>query len=213
MRGSPPLGPMLASGGDCVSPAQSTLVREVNVAQLWTKPNGVWKAHELEAPCYALSWNEGAAEPAIVEWRENTGFSGDALLIRSDGALPGWLLIGRGLGLRQINGKPIVGGLAHLQDRTELSWPGRGRAYFSEYSPARVVRLPDGVAGPDGAPIRCPRCGDVIGKSDPAVQCPGCRLWYHAGDDFPCYTLGLDCVACAHPTTLDSERSWSPEDE
>ncbi len=176
------------------------------MAHLWSRENGAWQANELLEAAYVLEWLDGTPEPRVVEGAGGGGNATDAFLIR-DRAAPGeWVLVSSG-GDLWVNGTPLSSKLRVLRDRDEISWSGRRRVYFSTERRACVAPLPA-----EETDIVCPRCRDVIPIAGAAMQCPGCGIWYHQSGDFPCYTLGPECVSCGHPTDLDSEFRWSPAD-
>ena len=98
-------------------------------------------------------------------------------------------------------------GIVALSDRDEIRPADGLPLFFSTETLARVEPFPA-----SGARGFCPRCKQHIEPGTPAVRCPGCSLWYHMSDEFPCWTYAPQCSACPQETALDADFRWTPED-
>jgi hypothetical protein len=106
-----------------------------------------------------------------------------------------------------VNGVPLTTGIRVLDDRDEITAPGRGSVFFSTERLARCEPLP-----PAERPLVCPRCRQPIAIGSPAVRCPRCALWHHQSAELPCWTYSPTCALCPQPTALDAGFRWTPED-
>ena len=163
-------------------------------------------------------------------WREVPGEGWQATAVSAGGPLlldGGFLCrFGRGseggvallvrCGLRAlVNGQPVLGGLRILAHKDEILL-GRSRLFFSAEAVPILARFrrEAGARAPT-----CPTCRGPLQDGEEAVQCPGCRRWYHqlgaSGDAKakPCWTYAPTCRFCTHPTSLDGEPVWRPEQE
>ena len=116
-----------------------------------------------------------------------------------------WVLLARSMSAVRVNGRPVVAGIRVLRDRDEIV-VGGSRSFFSTERLARVESFP----GSDGAAF-CPRCKLEILKDTPALQCPGCRSWYHQREDLGCWLYSPTCQLCPKTTPLDAGYEWEPE--
>ena len=116
----------------------------------------------------------------------------------------GWVVVGPPA--VSVNGSPLDTGIRVLRDRDELR-AGSGRVFFSTESLAVVAPLPV-----TGKTTFCPRCKLEIAPGSPAVRCPGCGVYHHQSEEFPCWTYSVTCALCDYPTALDAGYRWVPEE-
>jgi hypothetical protein len=163
-------------------------------------------------------------------WREVAGGGWQATALAEDGPLllDGGLLcrFGRGSeggvallvrrGLRAlVNGQAVLGGLRVVVHKDEVLL-GQSRFFFSAEAVPVVARfrLEAGSRAPT-----CPTCRGPLRDGEEAVQCPGCRRWYHQiaaqanEKGKTCWTYAPTCRFCTHPTSLGGEPVWRPEQE
>lgn len=135
-------------------------------------------------------------------------FALDASLLvrRVGGRADEWALVSPAHKDTRVNGVRVMTGLTILTDRDEIRPAGGPTWFFSTETQARVEPFP-------GSEARgfCPRCKLRIAEGTPAVHCPGCGLWYHQCDEFPCWTYASQCSACPQPTELGAGCRWTPE--
>jgi hypothetical protein len=133
---------------------------------------------------------------------------GSALLLRCrDAAGETWLIMDARPPRVHLNGSSLTTGIHVLHDRDEICGiPGVGRMFFSTEVLARVEPYPGAER-----PASCPRCKQPITAGTPAVRCPGCGVWYHQSEDFPCWTYSETCALCPQLTALDAGYRWTPE--
>ena len=117
-----------------------------------------------------------------------------------------WLLLSRP-GDVTVNGLPVPGGLRVLSDRDEIRVQGSSPVYFSTETLAAVESLPA-----SDQEVVCARCRQAIEPDTSAVRCPGCGLWHHASDEYPCWTYAPTCALCPQPTDDGAGFQWTPED-
>jgi hypothetical protein len=129
------------------------------------------------------------------------------LVRRVEGGADEWALISAAHHNTCVNGVRVMTGLTILADRDEIRPAGGPTWFFSTEIQARVEPFP-------GSEARgfCPRCKLPIAEGTPAVHCPGCGLWYHQSDEFPCWTYAPQCTACPQPTEPGAGWRWTPED-
>lgn len=116
-----------------------------------------------------------------------------------------WVLFARQGARILVNGLRVDLGILVLSDRDEIRLASGQTVYFSTESLAAVVPYPGDARG------FCPRCKNEIEAEEPAVRCPGCGLWHHAGER-PCWTYSEQCAACAQHTAPDAGYRWTPEE-
>jgi hypothetical protein len=119
-------------------------------------------------------------------------------------AAEGWVVVGPPA--VSVNGSRLDLGIRVLRDRDELR-AGGGRVFFSTETLAVVVPFPGA-----GKPTFCPRCKLEIALGSPVVRCPGCGVYHHQSEEFPCWVYAPRCALCDHPTALDAGYRWVPED-
>lgn len=162
-----------------------------------------WYATALDGDVFALE----ADSPRRVAGATPAGES-SLLLHRVDepaGAI--WtLIVGRGRRVL-INGGSTPLGLVTLSDRDEIRSADAAPLFFSTETLACVTPFPASAARG-----LCPRCKQHIDGGTAAVCCPGCGLWYHASDEFPCWTYAPQCSTCPQDTALDTGFRWTPEE-
>lgn len=163
---------------------------------LWQLQNDQWEPAPLAGPALALP-SSGELRPAR---------DADAAPLRLQAAEnDSWVLLARPMSVVRVNGSPVVAGMRVLRDRDEIVIGG-SRSFFSTERLARVEPFP----GSEGATF-CPRCKQEIVKDSPAVQCPGCRSWYHQREDLGCWLYSPSCQLCDQSTPLDAGYRWEPE--
>jgi hypothetical protein len=128
-------------------------------------------------------------------------------LRRVGGRADEWALMSSAQSSTRVNGIRVTTGLTILADRDEIRPAGGPTWFFSTETQARVEPFPG--SGERGF---CPRCKLPIAAGAPAVRCPGCGLWYHQSDEFPCWTYAPQCTACPQPTEFGAGFRWTPED-
>jgi len=175
------------------------------VPYLWFRPNQStdWRPLEASGPALAIDSQAAAVRPLQAA----RDAAADAVIIRSDAAAqPRFvLLIPSGL-LARVNGAPLPSGIHQLADRDAIHLGDAPPVFFS--ADARPVVEPY----PGAADVAfCARCKSEIVPGTPACRCPGCGLWFHQSEEFPCWTFSDHCV-CGFPTALDGGPRWSPED-
>jgi hypothetical protein len=119
-----------------------------------------------------------------------------------------WILLASPSAPVRVNGAPLPWGIRVLQDRDEIAVADHPPLYFSVESLAQVEALPE-----TGRRVACPRCRREVEPGSAAVRCPapGCGVWYHESEEFPCWTYGPTCALCPQPTPLDTGFRWTPE--
>jgi hypothetical protein len=127
-----------------------------------------------------------------------------AVVLRHQSDPPHWTMLTNDTRVR-LNGVPLALGAAVLADRDEIRTADR-TVWFSTETRPSVEPFPD--SAPRGS---CPRCKQPLAPGMAAVRCPGCRIFYHASDDLPCWLYDTKCSICGYLTALDA-RLWSPED-
>lgn len=172
------------------------------MAHLWNiDDSGEWVPKMLDGDQFELVGKAlKRAGDALVDFEVR-------LLLRRIGDRPEtWALVADGQHEIRINGVPNLVGLTILADHDEIRTPGGPAWFFSTETEARVEPYPDAEGGGF-----CPRCKLAISVGTPAVRCPGCGLWYHQSEEFPCWTAAPQCAACPHPTELGAGFCWTPE--
>ena len=111
-----------------------------------------------------------------------------------------------------LNGEPLHLGIQALADRDVIQLPGQPPLFFSTEWLPRVEPYPAELA-----PVRCPRCAQLIAPGDAAVRCGQCGAWYHQIKDDPkrpltCWTYGETCLHDKQRTALDGEFHWTPRE-
>ena len=176
------------------------------MAHLWTRPADIWEPFLLDAAVYELGALLPAAVPDLL--RDRCASSVMAGLRRvGDDTQGTWALVVAPRSRVLINGARIIVGIAVLTDRDEIRLPDGRCLFFSTETLAFVGPFP--ASGTRGF---CPRCKQAIAPASAAVRCPGCGLWHHSSDDFPCWTYGPHCAACPQDTALDAGFRWTPEE-
>jgi hypothetical protein len=173
------------------------------MGRLFRHYEGNWEAHPLEsgASMLLLDGNGNLIRGAAPEAWSHPGWRVRIGTFVIAGAATDVLLLRPGVTAR-LNGHPVVGELAILQDRSVLSI-GPQRFFYSSETPAKVETFHPGAPR-----IFCARCNDEVTNGD-IVQCPGCRTVFHQSQDRPCFTYSEHCPHCNAPTALD-EEGWTP---
>jgi len=172
--------------------------------------DGAWTASALEGG----SAGEVALPGPLAGLRAaefNPEHQAPVLVCNAGSAGHEWVLVTPTASVR-VNGEPVLLNARVLHDRDEISVRGAAPVFFSTEQLACVVPFP----GTD-APLRCARCRQPIEKNQLAVQCPGCRTWYHQSPDdperpYPCWTYSETCVVDEYPTELGAGWRWTPEE-
>jgi hypothetical protein len=164
-----------------------------------------WSAHELENAAYALR----PTAPTLT--RQEPGSrppSGGALLLpyASSAARDTFALVAWPAHAARVNGVVLQNGMRVLRDRDSIQLGGRPPVYFSNERLPTIEPLPQ-----SDQPLFCPRCKAVIETGSPAVRCVSCGSRYHQSDEFPCWVYSESCV-CGHPTALDGDYRWCPDE-
>ncbi|TDI46312.1 MAG: hypothetical protein E2P02_05105 [Acidobacteria bacterium] len=97
----------------------------------------------------------------------------------------------------------MASGLRLLRDRDEVRL-GLGQPWF--FSTETLA-----VAPPSDVARKCPRCKRDIKAGSEAVRCPGCDVWYHQSDEWPCWTYAETCVLCEQPTQFAAGYRFNPD--
>jgi hypothetical protein len=114
------------------------------------------------------------------------------------------LLVAPGV-VAHVNGEKVLLGARVLNDRDAIHLAGQGRMFYSAHSAPVVAPYSGKVT------IPCSRCRIDIRPGELAVQCPGCHLFFHQSQESPCWLHAEQCV-CEHPTALEDDNSWSPNE-
>lgn len=182
------------------------------MAHLWL-PGGPedWAVLLLAHDAYSLDANPPApfAAPGGADGEAPRGEEAQprAALIRAH--LPtgdAWMLLTGSGHVVRVNGLPVAAGARLLNDRDRIAAFELPPMFFST---ERLAELKP-FAGA-AQPMFCPRCRQAIESGTPAVECPGCDVWYHGSDDLPCWTYTESCAICGHRTALEAGFSWMPE--
>jgi hypothetical protein len=134
----------------------------------------------------------------------STEVGAPALVMPLPGGAERILLSPNGANVR-VNGDPVLLGVRVLRDRDAICIGSADPVFFSTESVPRVAPFDGDRAMP------CARCHTPIVNGAPAVCCPRCRKWHHAGDEVPCWNYAEKCAGCDQPTALDGGYQWSPE--
>ena len=118
-----------------------------------------------------------------------------------------WVVIAETGAAVLVNGEPVRIGLRVLTNRDDLRTGDGTRAVFSDECRATEVPFPSGLAA-----VRCARCTGDLAPGEPAVQCPGCRCWYHEHGDFVCWSSIPFCQSCGRTTGVVADDAWVPEE-
>jgi len=162
-----------------------------------------WAVLRLEGEAVSLA---APLPRVVVAGREAGDVEAPVLLRHGDGVACRWVLLAGGEGAVRVNGLPLVGGLRLVEDRDEI-WPrGAAPLFFSTEDLARVEPFPPH----EGAKF-CARCKLEVEAESPAVRCPGCSVWYHQTDEYPCWSYGPTCALCDQPSDLTAGYRWTPE--
>jgi len=144
--------------------------------------------------------------PLNADETELSAAQGRAVLVRKvENEKRLWaLMVSPGV-VAHVNGERVLLGARVLNDHDAIHLAGQRRMFYSAQS-APVVAPYSGKAS-----IPCSRCRMDIRPGELAVQCPGCRLFYHQSEGSPCWLHSERC-ACEHPSSLEEENSWSPDE-
>jgi hypothetical protein len=178
------------------------------MAHLWIMDaEKLWSIAPLEHDLYSIGIGcDGCAELAI-------GKKDDLALIARHRTGPGktsWILMVAPEQRICANGVPLLAGIRVLQDRDHIQLFDRGVAVGFYYSSELIPRV-DAFPGMDQT-VFCPRCKRVIEPGAPAVKCPGCSVWHHQSEEYPCWTYTEVCAMCPQPTDLEAGFEFNPED-
>lgn len=174
------------------------------MAHLWFRDHDeVWSAVALNGTALDIS----ALPPRELSDDLRLGGNCRAAVVSSrvDDSLV-WVLLGTAQGDILVNGFAPVAGLHVLRDHDEIRVGASGTLFFSAETLAHVEEFP----GSERA-MFCGRCRQPMQKSELAVACPGCGIWYHQTDSLPCWTYAHACAFCPQQTALDASLSWTPE--
>lgn len=184
------------------------------MAHLWVMPcssisRSRWAALPLRSGRLELS---PAADPPVRPCEGLPAASGVGLLIRGfgHGRHEQWLLKllqPHGDNVR-LNGAPVHLGQVLLRDRDEIRLPGARRLYLSMERVAEEESFPGAER-----PVFCARCKQEIAQDTPAVHCPGCGLWCHHTEEYPCWSYPgtSTCPGCDQPNDPQAGYRWIPE--
>lgn len=173
------------------------------MAQLWVRDLGEWAIVDLDGIARrAIDFGSWASDGSASD----PAGGGPRLVRIEDGVDPLWVLLTPPGTPVSLNGLRLLTGFRILRDRDEIRLGGGSPLYFSTETLAKVLPLPDG-----GRDTSCPRCKQVIEAGKPAVRCPGCGVWHHASEEYPCWTYAPTCALCPRPTGEDTGFQWTPE--
>lgn len=146
----------------------------------------------------------GKIPPSPPDATSKTKLSEKPLLLRARD--DSWVLLCGDDGRVQINGLPPAAGVRALRHKDRIQVQGVGTVFLSTENLPQVEPFP-------GAKARgqCPRCCKPIAEGSPAVCCPGCGVWYHQSDDYPCFSLAPTCIFCPQETDLEAGFRFVPE--
>lgn len=167
--------------------------------------NPEWAAAELPDRPVEL------AVPAPRQWSPEVAPPERAVVLGradDDRLVDTWVLVwGRERAVR-VNGVLTATGVKVLSDRDEIRVDGGEPMFFSAESLPRVE-----IFASADADVYCPRCKKVLEPGTPVVRCPKDKLAYHYSEDkeHNCWSYSSKCV-CGHPTAMDGNLEWSPEE-
>ena len=164
-----------------------------------------WAVAPLE--CDAVALHRDPPRRMAIDVLEDLEPDGVVLLRRSQEGPGGWVLLAGPDSAVRVNGLLLNGGIRVLDDRDEIRTPVGGTIFFSTEQQARVETFP----GSD-TPVHCPRCKLAIEPGSPAVRCPGCFLWFHESEEYPCWRYAEKCSICDQSTAFEAGFRFAPED-
>jgi hypothetical protein len=168
------------------------------MARLWIHHNAKWNIFPLQNDLSAISLAE------IVSEAQN---SAPTLVRKADDDQRQWAILARpDEEPVHVNGDPVLLGVRALHDRDAIQFGGGERIYFSTES-APVVE----AYGAGKTPVACARCGTLIHPGDLSVKCGKCAAIFHQSPDLPCFTYADHCI-CGHPTTMNDDNCWRPDE-
>lgn len=161
---------------------------------VWNHTSDGWQSGDLDAPFLE--------EAGVAIHRVPVAAPGEALLLV------------RGANRVHVNGDPVVGGARVLDDRDEILVDGRRFAFSGESPPEIVPFVP-----PEGTKrkTKCGVCRTAFEPDEPVVHCPRCDRAYHQATEEhegkKCWTYRDTCAFCGHPTAMNGEAAWRPEED
>jgi len=178
------------------------------MAHLWVRDGeGLWCIAPLEHRLYSVGIGaDGVAELAVGEKPDSAVVARH----RTGDGRTSWILLAAEDQRVSVNGVSIVAGIRVLQDRDHIQLFGHDTSISFFHSSELIPRV-DTFPGSDQQ-VFCPRCKRVINPGTPAVTCPGCGVWYHQSDEYPCWTYSDICATCPQKTDLEAAFEFSPED-
>lgn len=175
------------------------------MAHLWLHtPTQEWTIMPLGGEVWTLT---GQHDRSVQVGRSTSDHSSAVLMSSQDSEKSWVLLVPPESGVR-VNGERIALGIWTLSDKDEIRIPGGVSLFFSTEKLARVEPFP----GVSGQRCFCPRCKQEILLASLAVRCPQCGVWHHQSDDLPCWLYAERCTLCDHPSDLNADYRWTPED-
>ncbi len=174
------------------------------MAHLWFRGDeSLWAVIPLDGRAVDIS----VQPPRVLAAEFELGEDRPAVIMRAvAGDSPVWVLLAAADSDVRINGFAPVAGVRVLQDRDEIRAFPSDALFFSTETPAHV----EAFAATERA-IFCGRCRQPIQDGGLAVRCPNCGIWYHQGEQLPCWTYAATCAFCPQSTTLDAGFTWTPE--
>lgn len=172
------------------------------MAVLWiAADDGEWLPTRLAEQAMELS----RRPPEVFDPSAERSADQVLLLMTAEPVVETWVVLSQGPGFR-INGLRIASGIRALEDRDEIRISGLDGVFFSTESLAEIVAFREG-----DRPVACGRCREVISEGTPAVRCPGCGVWHHQSEEFPCWTYAERCACCEQATDLGTGYRWTPD--
>ena len=175
---------------------------------LWIRDtDGLWCIAPLEQELYSIGIGRNGVVELVIGNKDNY-----TIIARhqTGQARAAWILMVAPERTVRINGAPMPAGIRVLQDRDHVQLHERSIAVSLFYS-SELIPRPDVFPG-TAQPCFCPRCKQAIEANTPAVRCPGCAVWYHQSDEYPCWTYSASCALCPQKTDLEAGFAFSPED-
>jgi hypothetical protein len=163
---------------------------------LWFQSEHVWNVFDLTESPVALLRDR----PVPVSVGDEPAGVLAALHRRANGA---WVLFTDPKNKARLNGLDFPG-IRLLRDRDEIRVCGQ--TYF--FSTERLAVIEEYTGS---GKAFCPRCRQEMKNGTPAVQCPGCGVWYHEDGNLNCWRYADNCGLCPQKTPLIDTYQWTPE--
>ncbi len=174
------------------------------MAHLWMQTESKrWGYYTLSATAFSLE----TLPPSTLDATPSAAGDdsrGGVLLTRA--SQDEWVLMTGKARRAWVNGVPATLGIRVLDHQDRITIDGVGTTFLSTETLPCIESFPEDIG-----PRQCPRCRLAVEVGRPAVLCPGCAIWYHESEEFPCFTCTSTCVFCPQETALDTGFRWIPE--